>query len=358
MLAVVLTMGALLLGTIIMIASPSSDGKAVAAVTGQTRLPKVVQGFNEQIAGNITISEDTTGQLNGRDLWLRVAPTSTTTARGVIFSQTQTITASAATTGTAAVGTPRFVGEFVHIPVTESTPTTGTIRQRLDITVSGIRYDVGANASVGTVTVEVYSSETTPTTTTALFGSAANARVVASATLFPDIRSDQPGFFAAPAISYLRLRDVIDGYPDGTFKPELNITRAEFVKMVVEVRGLTLPTTFTAPFPDVPVNDWSARYVAAAKAAGIAMGYANGQFRPDRSISRAEIAAFVVRAGGFTINTGGTRFPDVSQTHWAFNEIMTARNNGIVSGFADGTYRPNTAATRAEAAVIIFNWSD
>lgn len=365
-LAVVLLIGALFLGAIIAYASPSDGlvGKTAASVTGPGMLSKVVQGFDEQIAGNITIAEETitTGSaesFNGGDLWLHIAPSATATARGVTFSGAPSATLTAGATGNRTIGAPTLVrGDLVRIPISETTPTTESPKRLMRIVVSNIRYNVTASSPEGTVTVHVIKSETTPTTITSdiMFGETNNARVVSGdQTLFPDVSRTM---FAAPAISFLKARGVISGFPDGMFKPQMNVTRAEFAKMAVEARGLTLIDTETLPFNDVPRNHWAFRFIATAKAAGLVEGYPDGSFRPNNNITRAEIAAILVRAAGFATNTSGPRFPDVPRDYWAFNEIMTARNNNIVHGFADGTFRPNNLATRAEAAQFVFNWDD
>ncbi|HEY3375711.1 MAG TPA: S-layer homology domain-containing protein [Candidatus Aquicultor sp.] len=358
-LAMVLVAGMLFLGAIIAFGSPASGagGKAAAAITGPARLPKVVQGFTGQLAGNLRVSESTgpsgtTGSFNNQDLWLRIASTATSTARGVTFSSVPEVTRSS---GNATVGMPTLVNGMVRIPITEAATAT---RAATTISITNIRYDVVASAPEGTVMVEVLASDGTPTSATPIFGSAANARVVTGETItFPDIVAGQPGFFAVAAISFLELRGVINGYPDGRFRPQNNVTRAEFAKMAVITRGITLVPAGAASFGDVPANYWAARYIATARAAGLIKGYPDGRFRPNNNITRAEIAAIIVRASGVATNTNGTTFSDVPSSFWAFNEIMTARNDGFLSGYTDNTFRPNNLATRAEAAQFNFNWA-
>lgn len=309
--------------------------------------PYVLQGLSNQKAGGITIAESTMTALPDADVWLRVsAPV------GVSFEDTPL---AQRISGNIEVGAAQAVDGWIRIPVseTDATPTLSSIG------ITNIRYDVATAAAEATVTVQVYSSETTPTigdtTTAVLLGKVDNAVVVNSVpVVFPDV----PGrHFAAAAILMLHHMDIIHGYPDGMFRPGANISRAEFTKMIIESREISLVDTPTAaPFPDVPVTHWAVRYIDAAKRSGLVTGYPDGSFRPQDDISRAEIATLVVRAGGFVSLTGGPGFSDVPTTHWAFSNIMTARNHGLVLGYPDNTFRPNNPATRAESAMMIFNW--
>ncbi|MBE0448255.1 MAG: S-layer homology domain-containing protein [Actinobacteria bacterium] len=303
--------------------------------------PNVVLGFNNQLAGDIRVIEATATALGANDVWLRIQPDNG--IQGVTFSRVPEATVTA---GNITIGTPVLAANnLLRIPVTaESTAAA-------QITVSGIRYNVATDTPLGGVLVDVLAGESTATAR--LIRTVSNATVVTLAALFPDVPETH---FAADAISFLRARGIIQGFPDGTFRPNANVTRAEFAKMAVLSAGLTLIDTETPSFGDAPATHWAFRFIETARAAGIIRGYPDGTFRPNANITRAEIAAIVVRAAGFTEDITGTRFPDVPETHWAFREIMTARNRGIIQGFPDGTFRPNDPATRAEAAVMIFRW--
>jgi hypothetical protein len=170
---------------------------------------------------------------------------------------------------------------------------------------------------------------------------------------FLDVSSSH---WAVDYIVYLTDNNIISGYPDNTFRPSNNITRAEFAKIVVMALGASLPTSYKGYFPDVPSTHWAWKYIEKAKELGILKGYPDGSFRPGKEITRAEIAKMVVNAGGFITNTSGSRFPDVPPTHWAYNFIMTAKNEGIVGGYPDGTFRPDNSANRAEAAKMVYIW--
>ncbi|MBE0447477.1 MAG: S-layer homology domain-containing protein [Actinobacteria bacterium] len=155
-------------------------------------------------------------------------------------------------------------------------------------------------------------------------------------------------------IKELAARKIVSGYPDGTFKPDNKVTRAEFAKMIVLANGWELIKPSKPTFPDVPATDWAYSYVETAKEHGVIEGYPDGTFRPTSNIKRSEIATMVVRSKEYPINTSGTGFPDVPQTHWAYSYIMTAKNKGIINGYPDGTFKPEGLATRAESAKMIY----
>jgi hypothetical protein len=163
-----------------------------------------------------------------------------------------------------------------------------------------------------------------------------------------------PTYWAYEYISKLSEEEIISGYPDNTFRPASTITRAEFAKIIVLAAGSQVPYTTQSSFSDVPNNHWALRYIEVAKEKNIISGYPDDTFRPNNPITRAEIAKMAVVAGQFTIDKSGTPFSDISG-NWAYEYIMTARNNHIISGYPDGAFRPDKNATRAEASKIVIN---
>ena len=146
----------------------------------------------------------------------------------------------------------------------------------------------------------------------------------------------------------------IIGYPDGTVRPENNITRAEvatiFFRMLKDSSRDKLWST-TNTFSDVKKGNWFNTAVSTLQNAGVLDGYSDGTFRPNAYITRAELvkvaAAFYGTAAGMQ-----THFSDTS-SHWANDFIEAARQLGIVDGYTDGSFRPNQYVTRAEAMKII-----
>jgi hypothetical protein len=162
-----------------------------------------------------------------------------------------------------------------------------------------------------------------------------------------------PDHWAYSYVESLVEKGVINGYPDGTFKPQKTVTRAEFAKMIVLARGWPLLSISQTSFSDVSTDYWGHQYIETARFYRAIKGYPDGSFRPGAKIKRSEIATIIVRAGEFEINISGSKFSDLPSSHWAYNYILTARNQQIVSGYPDGTFRPEGYATRAEAATMI-----
>ncbi len=165
---------------------------------------------------------------------------------------------------------------------------------------------------------------------------------------FDDIDAETLAW-AGEAVEYLSANKVIDGYPDGTFRPEGNVTRAEFAKM--------LACAFNQEECDAYYEDtldhWAASYIRAACAAM----YTGELFRPDDDATRADIAYAVAKATNLK-NTDVAvldKFSDASLVIGEMKEnVSAAVENSIIIGYEDNTLRPNASVTRAEAAVIIY----
>ncbi|MBS3908032.1 MAG: S-layer homology domain-containing protein [Actinobacteria bacterium] len=144
---------------------------------------------------------------------------------------------------------------------------------------------------------------------------------------------------------------IIDGYRDGRFRPNANITRAEFCKIVLAALGET-PLGGAAPSFKDTGGHWAQGHIEKAKSLGFIDGYKDGRFRPNANITRAEICKIVAYAKQYRLGETFNAFPDCNG-HWAEIYVATAKENGVVSGFPDGTFRPSANATRAEAAKMI-----
>ncbi len=144
----------------------------------------------------------------------------------------------------------------------------------------------------------------------------------------------------------------LSGYANGTFEPDRNMTRAEVTTMFARLltEKMTADQTYSNTFSDVAKSHWAANYIGYMQQFGIITGYADGSFRPDASVTRAEFAAIASR---FERLTEGTKsFSDVPGSHWAAKYINFAATRGWVNGYADGTFRPNNSITRAEVAAV------
>lgn len=165
--------------------------------------------------------------------------------------------------------------------------------------------------------------------------------------------TDTTNHWAANAISTLASRGIITGYPDGTFKPDNPVSRAEIVKMLVLATGLQSSegrTTFTDEIPA-----WAAPYIAVAVDHGLIAGYEDGTFRSDEPLTREQLAVLVARVlGGGELQGGTTFFSDAGEiSDWAAPSVAYVVRLGVFQGYPDGTFRPKQAVTRAEAAMVI-----
>ncbi len=144
------------------------------------------------------------------------------------------------------------------------------------------------------------------------------------------------------------------GYEDGTVRPEGSITRAEVATIFFRLLTDESRDKFwsqTNDYTDVPADAWYNSAVSTLSNAGILDGYEDGTFRPDGNITRAEFATITARFLEASYD-GGNCFPDIDG-HWAAEYINEAANAGIVDGYEDGTFRPQQNITRAEAVTMV-----
>ncbi|MBS5915278.1 MAG: S-layer homology domain-containing protein [Clostridiales bacterium] len=143
------------------------------------------------------------------------------------------------------------------------------------------------------------------------------------------------------------------GYPDGTFAPNRGMTRAEVATMFTRllkdrpVKG----QSYAAGLSDVYAGDWYADTVGYAVQKGIVSGYPDGTFKPNQPITRAEFSSIASRFAELTEEKDLT-FSDLDASHWGYKAIRLAASNGWISGYPDNTFRPEQAITRAEVTSI------
>jgi hypothetical protein len=163
--------------------------------------------------------------------------------------------------------------------------------------------------------------------------------------------TDIAGHWAEANIQALVDMKAITGYPDGTFKPDNTITRAEFATVLVKAYDLELQSGKV--FNDTQ-NHWAKEYIATAAANGIIQGYSDTEFGPDDKITREQMAVMIIRAEGADTAAGELSFTDsASISSWAVDAVITAAELGIITGYPDNSFKPQGNATRAEAATII-----
>ena len=146
----------------------------------------------------------------------------------------------------------------------------------------------------------------------------------------------------------------IVGYEDGSVQPEGDITRAEVATIFFRLLTDESRNEYwsqTNPYSDVSADDWFNNAVSTLTNAGVLDGYEDGTFKPNGNITRAEFATITARFFEATYD-GENLFPDI-EGHWAQDYINEAANAGIVNGYEDGTFRPQQYITRAEAVTMV-----
>lgn len=204
-----------------------------------------------------------------------------------------------------------------------------------------------APAGQGTVDIRV----------TGPFGTSAVATVdrftyaaCGSSPTFSDVPTSAPEY---RAVETLVCAGIVNGYPNGTFQPNADVTRAEFVKMLDLTIGLQPARNGTTPFTDVPSTAWYAPYVSTALAKGIVQGVTTTTFAPDATITRQEMAVMLARALGLTGTTQLT-FSDTDQiAPWALPSVEAAVAAGYLHGLPNGRFEPLAPTTRADAAYVL-----
>lgn len=166
--------------------------------------------------------------------------------------------------------------------------------------------------------------------------------------------SDIQGHWAESQINSWAEKGLAGGYSDGTFKPNNQVTRAEFVALTNRAFGIDTEG-FTAGFSDVAAGQWYYNDIAAASASGYTGGYPDGTFKPKQSISRQEVASILVRLLELEPTTQGLeKFKDADQIpQWSRSSIGAIAKAGLMGGYPDGTFQPGKSITRAEAVVSL-----
>jgi len=174
-----------------------------------------------------------------------------------------------------------------------------------------------------------------------------------SNTLFSDIASVS---WAKEAIESLAARGVISGKAQGIFAPNDNVTRAEFVKILVGAFSLT-DANSSASFADVPQSHWAYKYIATASSKGIVNGIGNGMFGTDSNITRQDIAVLCYRLAtskGAQFTQSGEFADESVISAYAKEAASKLKGAGIINGKESNYFDPSSFATRAEAAKIIY----
>lgn len=163
--------------------------------------------------------------------------------------------------------------------------------------------------------------------------------------------SDTEDHWAEAEIHYLSDSNYLSGYPDGSFQPDGQITRAEAASVMFHQQELS---EFDADFSDVSQYHWAFGEIGAVQEAEIMIGYTDDTFLPETEVTRAEVAKLISNTFDYELDGESSHpFPDVSEDHWASDEIQALQDHHLLNGYSDGTYRPDNSISRAEFSAVV-----
>ena len=144
------------------------------------------------------------------------------------------------------------------------------------------------------------------------------------------------------------------GYPDKTFGPDKPMTRAEVTMMFARLlkERPEKGRKYIMPYKDIKENQWYAYAVTFMSEKKLVSGYPDGTFKPNKPITRAEFASIASRFDRLATNNADLKFSDVRKSHWAYKVIGSAEAKGWISGYPDGTFKPEKNITRAEVVSL------
>ena len=164
---------------------------------------------------------------------------------------------------------------------------------------------------------------------------------------FSDIDQTHPNW---PYINYLTSEGIISGFPDGTYRPSESFTRAQAAAVMVKAMGLSTDGVIANTFTDVPVSHWAFIAIGAAEKAGLISGFPDGTYRPNDTLTRAQSVALILRLSGQPLpQTPLPRPVDISPEHWAAASVAVALDAGMLD-LQDIRFNPNGAFTRSDMA--------
>lgn len=165
---------------------------------------------------------------------------------------------------------------------------------------------------------------------------------------FNDVNNSQR--FAGP-IAFLTVNGQLKGFPDGSIKPYDNITRAEAAAIIGRALGYPEKAT-AAAFKDVSPSSFAGGYIQALKEAGIISGFKDGTFKPDQKVTRGEMAIFISQA--FKLKAeGANRFKDSHPSTASYKAIDALVSANVTNGYKDGTFKPDDQMSRGDFAVFL-----
>jgi len=176
---------------------------------------------------------------------------------------------------------------------------------------------------------------------------------VSYAETFSDVGQDHINYIA---VNYLKAKDIVDGYTDGSYKPEEMIQRSEALKIILASQSISPSASGDTSFTDVSADAWYANYVAAALNKSIIATNSENLFEPDRYITRAEFIKMLLLANNFTPTTWGNHqlFSDIPLNAWFTPYMNYAGRAGLIKPDRDNNLYPSHNLTRGEVAQSIY----
>ncbi|MEN6487417.1 MAG: S-layer homology domain-containing protein, partial [Smithella sp.] len=165
--------------------------------------------------------------------------------------------------------------------------------------------------------------------------------------VFTDLPADNPLY---PFVRYLIDKGIINGFPDGTYRPLDSVTRAEAAKVMALAKGLQEVKGGTPTYSDVPAGYWAFGAIEAATKAGLFKGYPDGTFSPDGAITRVEAITLLMNLSGGELSSKTIEIGDVKSDNWAYKQVVTAVETGMVQLSADKLFKPGQEFKRDDLA--------
>ncbi len=186
----------------------------------------------------------------------------------------------------------------------------------------------------------------------------ANAQVCSA---FTDVAFDDP---LCPAIEYVKNQGIFQGYPDGTFRPNDVINRVESTKVILE--GFNIPLLAddgtNQGFSDVITNEWYMTYLRTGKDEGIVQGYPDGTFRPNQQVVRVELLKIFFETSGedlSSVTITGDPYPDTvvdTETSWYMPYVQFSKDYALVDADAQGNFNPAEGMKRGDVAELFYRF--
>lgn len=161
------------------------------------------------------------------------------------------------------------------------------------------------------------------------------------------------GKWYSEGIEYCASKGYISGYDDGTFRPDRNVTRAEMAAIMSKMMNLTAKSNVS--FSDVPSGKWFTEPIQKCIKAGLISGYGNGRFGPSDPVTREQAAVILSNAFGLGKESGVTSFSDdLKISNWAVTSVNTMLSHGCMSGMGNRQFVPAGKLTRGQITTIIY----